>query len=173
MKLCAAQRSSTQKTSSRRRRDAFFDLERASRISVCFLTLHGVRAAVRYDETRLQVTYGRDGGDPFASYIADVICHRVTDWYRSKAEGHGDRRYNNDNRLVLDGDMSYSEPGGRLRARARGSACRGARRLRRGRARRTRRLERDGTRRPPSHPATDRGLPGERRGDTDGAAGSA
>ncbi len=31
----------------------------------------------------------------------DVLAHRVTDWYRSKASGNGDARYGNDNRIVL------------------------------------------------------------------------
>jgi len=92
-----------------RRRGAFLDHERMEDL-VGFLALHGVRASLRYDDDRQHTSYGRDGGDPFASYIADVMCHRVTDWYRSKAEGHGDRRYGFDNRVVL-GEMTYSEPG--------------------------------------------------------------
>jgi hypothetical protein len=94
-----------------RRRGAFLDHDRLEDL-VSFLCLHGVRAAVRYDPERRQVKYGQNGGrDTFSSYIADVMCHRVTDWYRSKAEGHGDRRYGLDNRVVLDGEMHYSEPG--------------------------------------------------------------
>ena len=77
---------------------------------VAFLALNGVQAAVRYDPDRFQGSYGRDGGDPFASWIADILSHRVIDWYRSKAEGHGDRRYNFDNRIVLDGEMTYAAP---------------------------------------------------------------
>jgi hypothetical protein len=83
-----------------RRRGAFLDESRFEDL-VGFLALHGVRAAVRYDPERRQALYGRDGGDPFSSYIADVLAHRVTDWYRSKHEGQGDRRYGNDNRIVL------------------------------------------------------------------------
>jgi excisionase family DNA binding protein len=78
---------------------------------VGFLALQGVQAALRYDPERAHARYGSRGGDPFASWLADILDHGVTDWYRSKAEGGGDRRYNNDNRLVLDGDMGYEEPG--------------------------------------------------------------
>ncbi len=94
-----------------RRRGAFLDEGRLEDL-VAYLALQGVKAAVRYDPEHRQVRYGQNGGrDTFSSYIADVMCHRVTDWYRSKAEGHGDRRYGLDNRIELDGEMSYSEPG--------------------------------------------------------------
>jgi hypothetical protein len=83
-----------------RRRGAFLDESRFEDL-VGFLALAGVRAAVKYDPERRHTTYGRDGGDPFASWMADVLAHRVTDWFRSKAEGHGDRRRNLDNRIVL------------------------------------------------------------------------
>jgi hypothetical protein len=83
-----------------RRRGAFLDRERLEDL-VGFLALQGVRAAVRYDPERPQASYGRDGGDPFASWLADILAHRVTDWYRSKAEGHADRRYNLDGMVVL------------------------------------------------------------------------
>jgi hypothetical protein len=82
------------------RRGAFLDPSRFEDL-VGFLALAGVRAAVQYDPERRHARYGRDGGDPFASWMADVLAHRVTDWYRSKAEGHGDRRRNLDNRIVL------------------------------------------------------------------------
>jgi hypothetical protein len=83
-----------------RRRGAFLDPGRFEDL-VGFLALAGVRAAVKYDPERRHTTYGRDGGDPFASWMADLLAHRVTDWYRSKGEGHGDRRRNLDNRIVL------------------------------------------------------------------------
>jgi hypothetical protein len=83
-----------------RRRGAFLDESRFEDL-VGFLALQGVRAAVRYDPERPQASYGRDGGDPFASWMADILAHRLTDWYRSKGEGHGDRRRNLDNRIVL------------------------------------------------------------------------
>lgn len=83
-----------------RRRGAFLDPGRLEDL-VGFLALAGVRAAVQYDPERRHASYGRDGGDPFASWMADVLAYRVTDWYRSKAEGHGDRRHNLDNRIVL------------------------------------------------------------------------
>ena len=86
-----------------RRRGVVLDHERLEDL-VAFLALAGVRAVVRYDPTRHHASYGKNGGEPFASWLADVLAHRVTDWYRSKAEGHGDRRYGNDGRIVLTGD---------------------------------------------------------------------
>jgi hypothetical protein len=83
-----------------RRRAAFLDENRFEDL-VGFLALQGVRAAVRYDPQRRHASYGRDGGDAFASWLADILAHRVTDWYRSKADGYGDRRHNLDNRIVL------------------------------------------------------------------------
>ncbi len=83
-----------------RGRGAFLDPSRFEDL-VGFLALAGVRAAVRYDPERQHASYGRDGGDPFASWLADILAHRVTDWYRSKANGGGDARYGNDNRIVL------------------------------------------------------------------------
>lgn len=68
------------------------------------LQLIGLQQALRYDPEHAQASYGRNGGEPFASYLADVMEKRVTDFFRSKAEGFGDRRYGNDNRLVLDDD---------------------------------------------------------------------
>ena len=93
------------------RRGAFLDHDRLEDL-VAYLTLQGVKAAVGYDPEHRHVRYGQNGGrDTFSSYIADVLCHRVTDWYRSKAEGHGDRRYGFDNRIELDGEMAFEEPG--------------------------------------------------------------
>lgn len=83
-----------------RHRGAFLDPSRFEDL-VGFLALQGVRAAVRYDPERHHASYGRNGGDPFSSWLSDLLVHRVTDWYRSKSDGNGDRRYGNDNRLVL------------------------------------------------------------------------
>jgi hypothetical protein len=69
-----------------RRRGVFLDHERFEDL-VAFLALAGVRSVVRYDPARHHASYGKNGGDPFASWLADVLAHRVTDWYRSKAEG--------------------------------------------------------------------------------------
>jgi hypothetical protein len=69
-----------------------------------------VQAALRYDPERTHAKYGQNGGDPFASWLADILDHRVTDWYRSKQEGNGDRRYNLDNRIVLAGDKIEDDP---------------------------------------------------------------
>ena len=68
------------------------------------LQIVGLQAAMRFDPERHHATYGSNGGDPFASYVADLMEKRVDDFFRAKAEGFGDRRYGNDNRIVLDDD---------------------------------------------------------------------
>lgn len=68
------------------------------------LQMVGLQAALRYDPERHHASYGRNGGEPFASYVADVMEKRVDDFFRSKAEGFGDRRYGNDNRIHLTDD---------------------------------------------------------------------
>ena len=68
------------------------------------LQMVGLQAALRYDPERFQAKYGQNGGEPFASYVADLMERRVDDYFRSKAEGFGDRRYGNDNRIVLADD---------------------------------------------------------------------
>lgn len=83
-----------------RRRGAFLDAERREDL-VAYLALQGVRTAAGYDPERRQSSYGSNGGDAFESYLADILCHRVVDWYRSKAEGWGDGRYGDNNRIVL------------------------------------------------------------------------
>ena len=82
------------------RRGAFLDQSRFEDL-VSFLTLAGANAALRYDPQRYHASYGRNGGEPFASWLADVLSHRVTDWYRSKSEGNGDASYGHDRRVVL------------------------------------------------------------------------
>lgn len=67
------------------------------------LQLAGLQLALRYDPQR-QSKYGSNGGDPFGSYVADVMDKRVDDFFRSKSEGFGDRRYGNDGRIVLVDD---------------------------------------------------------------------
>ncbi len=59
------------------------------------LQIAGLQAALRYDPEREHMAYGRNGGDPFASYVADVMDKRIDDHFRSRAEGFSDRRYNN------------------------------------------------------------------------------
>lgn len=68
------------------------------------LRIVGLQAVLRYDPERRHESYGKNGGEPFASYVADVMEKRVDDYFRSKAEGFGDRRYGNDNRVVLSDD---------------------------------------------------------------------
>jgi len=68
------------------------------------LQIVGLEASRRYDPEREQLSYGRNGGEPFASYVADIMGKRVDDYFRSKSEGFGDRRYGNDNRVELSED---------------------------------------------------------------------
>lgn len=65
---------------------------------VQFLSVQALEAAVRYKPSR------SSNGYSFASYLCDVMEARVTDFYRRKSEGFGDRRHGNDQRLVLAGD---------------------------------------------------------------------
>ena len=65
------------------------------------LQIVGLQASLRYDPHREQMSYGQNGGDPFSSYIADVMERRVVDYFRSQSEGFGDRRYGHDNRVVV------------------------------------------------------------------------
>lgn len=68
------------------------------------LQMVGLQATLRYDPQRQHSKYGSNGGEPFASYIADLMDLRVDDYFRSKSEGFGDRRAGNDNRIVLTDD---------------------------------------------------------------------
>ena len=74
------------------------------------LTIVGLEAAFRFDPEREMKSYGSRGGDPFESYVSDIMGKRVDDYFRSKAEGFGDRRYGNDDRLVLTDDFDATEP---------------------------------------------------------------
>lgn len=56
----------------------------------------GCRYAPRYDPQLATDTYER--------YLAKHMAHRVDDFFRSKAQGFGDRRYGNDNRVDLVDD---------------------------------------------------------------------
>jgi hypothetical protein len=67
---------------------------------VSFLLVQAMQAIVRLDPTKLGPNYS------LASYICDVMEHRVPDFYRRKAEGFGDRRSGADNRIVLMGDKT-------------------------------------------------------------------
>jgi len=64
------------------------------------LTIAGLQAALRYDPEREHMAYGRNGGDPFASYVADIMDKRIDDHFRSRAEGFSDRRYDNYGEVV-------------------------------------------------------------------------
>lgn len=69
------------------------------------LVIAGLQAVLRYDPTRFHASYGSNGGDPFESYLADIFERRAVDYWRSKGEGFGDRRYGNDNRYDLHADV--------------------------------------------------------------------
>ncbi len=68
------------------------------------LQIAGLQAALKYDPHRHHASYGKNGGEPFASYVADIMGMRVDDYFRSKAEGFGDRRKGHDNRIDLSDD---------------------------------------------------------------------
>jgi hypothetical protein len=60
---------------------------------VAYLCEQGCKTASRYDEARPQATYGSNGGDPFESYLSDILARRVVDFWRSKSQGYVDQRY--------------------------------------------------------------------------------
>lgn len=65
---------------------------------VAFLVLQALESTAKYDANR-------SGHDfKFSSYLYDIMERRVTDWYRRKSEGFGDRRNGSDDRIVLAGD---------------------------------------------------------------------
>lgn len=68
------------------------------------LQIVGMEAAWRYDPAVRHASYGSNGGDPFESYVCDLMQLRVDDFFRSKAEGFGDRRYGNDDKYDLSDD---------------------------------------------------------------------
>ena len=63
-----------------------------------FLCEQALMAALRYDPAR------SGNGYSFPSFLWDVMHARVVDYWRRKAEGHGDRRYGFDNRIQLADD---------------------------------------------------------------------
>ena len=69
------------------------------------LQLVGLQAALRFDPERHHASYGKNGGEPFASYVADIMGKRVDDYFRSKSEGFGDRRYGLDDRVELSDEL--------------------------------------------------------------------
>ena len=54
----------------------------------------GLKAALRYNPALAQ-------GEQGTSFVWKIMERRCDDFFRSKAQGFGDRRYGNDNRLVL------------------------------------------------------------------------
>ncbi len=73
---------------------------------VDFVVEKALIAVMRFKPDHPTTSYGQNGGSHFDSWICDVMLHRCTDWHRSKAEGNGDRRYQNDNRVFTAGDLS-------------------------------------------------------------------
>ncbi len=71
---------------------------------VSFITEKAQQAAFRFRPDHPVSSYGTNGGNHFSSWICDIMDKRCVDWYRSKHEGNGDRRYGNDNRIVLHDD---------------------------------------------------------------------
>lgn len=69
-----------------------------------FVTEKALKAVLSFHPQHPTERYGMNGGNHFDSWIGDVMMNRCMDWYRSKAEGNGDRRYGNDNRIVLTDD---------------------------------------------------------------------
>jgi len=68
------------------------------------LQIVGLQAAMRYDPQREHASYGKNGGEPFSSYVADIMGMRVDDYFRSKSEGFGDRRRGFDGMVELTDD---------------------------------------------------------------------
>lgn len=75
-----------------------------------FLVVQGLRAAITWDPSVKFRTYGSNGGSPAASYLADVMERRCVDYFRSKAEGFGDKRYGNHDRVVLSPMEDDADP---------------------------------------------------------------
>ena len=77
---------------------------------VDFVIEKALMAAMRFDPERPTKKYGQNGGKHFDSWLCDEMWNRCIDWLRSKAEGNGDARYGNENRLILGGDTMQDEP---------------------------------------------------------------
>lgn len=75
-----------------------------------FVIEKALLASMRFDPDKPTKKYGQNGGKHFDSWICDEMWNRCIDWLRSKAEGNGDRRYSNDNRIFLAGDTLDDEP---------------------------------------------------------------
>lgn len=69
-----------------------------------FVLEKALQATLRFKPEHPTTTYGANGGIHFDSWICDIMWHRCPDWMRSKAEGNGDKRYGNDNRVDLSDD---------------------------------------------------------------------
>jgi hypothetical protein len=54
---------------------------------------------LRYEPAKAHGSYGSRAGDPFASFVADLMHYGVVNFFRSKANGFGDRRHGYDGRI--------------------------------------------------------------------------
>lgn len=72
---------------------------------VDFVVEKSLVAIMSFRPDHATTSYGRDGGKHFDSWLYDVMMKRCIDWYRSKSEGNGDRRYGNDNRVQYEEDI--------------------------------------------------------------------
>lgn len=66
-----------------------------------FVVEKALQATLRFKPQHPTKTYTTNGGSHYDSWICDIMWNRCPDWLRSKAEGNGDKRYGNDNRIVL------------------------------------------------------------------------
>lgn len=62
-----------------------------------YLALAATRQSLLYDPAK-------NPNSTFTSYLWDIMEQRCVDFFRSKGNGFGDRRYGNDNRVTLVGD---------------------------------------------------------------------
>lgn len=70
-----------------------------------YLALTATRQALMYDPLK-------NPNSTFTSYLWDIMEQRCVDFFRSKGNGFGDRRYGHDNRVTLAGENieGVSEP---------------------------------------------------------------
>jgi hypothetical protein len=71
---------------------------------VDFVTEKALWATLRFRPSYPTASYGQNGGNHYDSWICDIMSNRCPDFFRSKHEGFGDKRYNNHDRIVLDAD---------------------------------------------------------------------
>jgi len=75
-----------------------------------FVLEKALAATLRFRPDYPTQSYASNGGSHFDSWICDIMANRCPDWFRSKSEGNGDRRYGNDNRVVFNGFNRKADP---------------------------------------------------------------